>query len=141
MIAIECCGHWPMLEMAYRMMYALHIITQTCSTTASTCQTLHSTDSSTNTCNMLLMQVALQRYGVQSNQLRMFLHYQPSYYHLHVHVTHVSLEHAGLLAGKAHLLDDVIGECLTCLLCNAGAWTEPCHHYGAGTNALWCTKS
>lgn len=39
----------------------------------------------------------------------MFLHYQPSYYHLHVHIVSLTNEgFAGADVGKAHLLDDVI---------------------------------
>ncbi|KAJ2028137.1 hypothetical protein IWW57_002301 [Coemansia sp. S610] len=52
--------------------------------------------------------VAAQKYGVPSNQLRLYIHYQPSYYHLHVHITNVLLEGKGMLAGRAHLLDSVI---------------------------------
>jgi len=28
-----------------------------------------------------------QKYGLSQSQLRIYLHYQPSYYHLHVHFT------------------------------------------------------
>ncbi|KAJ2887050.1 hypothetical protein H4R27_000242 [Coemansia aciculifera] len=52
--------------------------------------------------------VAAQKYGVSSDQLRLYIHYQPSYYHLHVHITNVLLEGKGMLAGRAHLLDSVI---------------------------------
>ncbi|KAG1669567.1 hypothetical protein FOA52_006340 [Chlamydomonas sp. UWO 241] len=49
------------------------------------------------------------KYGVPASQLRMFVHYPPSYYHLHVHVTHVKAAYGGSSAvGKAHLLDDII---------------------------------
>ncbi|KAJ2811248.1 hypothetical protein H4S07_002183 [Coemansia furcata] len=52
--------------------------------------------------------VAAQKYSVSSDQLRLYIHYQPSYYHLHVHITNVLLEGKGMLAGRAHLLDSVI---------------------------------
>ncbi|KAJ2488944.1 hypothetical protein IWW37_004372, partial [Coemansia sp. RSA 2050] len=52
--------------------------------------------------------VAAQKYDVSSDQLRLYIHYQPSYYHLHVHITNVMLEGKGMLAGRAHLLDSVI---------------------------------
>ncbi|KAJ2438337.1 hypothetical protein GGF42_008329 [Coemansia sp. RSA 2424] len=52
--------------------------------------------------------VAVQKYGVLPDQLRLYIHYQPSYYHLHVHITNVLLEGKGMLAGRAHLLDSVI---------------------------------
>jgi m7GpppX diphosphatase len=37
------------------------------------------------------------------------VHYQPSYYHFHLHFTHLQLDEGhGMAAGKAHLLEDVI---------------------------------
>ncbi len=53
-----------------------------------------------------------QRHGIQPHQLRMFVHYQPSYYHFHVHFCHTGLGNngPGAAVGKAHLLDDIIGE-------------------------------
>jgi hypothetical protein len=55
-------------------------------------------------------QVIQDRYSVPPDQLRMFVHYLPSYYHFHVHVTHVKLSSMGAAVGKAHLLEDIIGE-------------------------------
>ncbi|GAA6003012.1 hypothetical protein JCM10207_001944 [Rhodosporidiobolus poonsookiae] len=53
--------------------------------------------------------VAMERYGVDKGELRFFLHYQPSYYHLHVHIVHLSyVNFSGITVGQAHLLDDVI---------------------------------
>ncbi|KAK4701682.1 m7GpppX diphosphatase, partial [Phenoliferia sp. Uapishka_3] len=50
-----------------------------------------------------------EKYGVKAGELRMFIHYQPTYYHFHVHVTHVSyVGFPGITVGQAHLLDDVI---------------------------------
>eukprot|EP00762_Andalucia_godoyi_P002279 ANDGO_07592.mRNA.1 m7GpppX diphosphatase len=40
--------------------------------------------------------------------LRLFIHYLPSYFHLHVHAVNSSFSPKGIDAGKAHLLDDVI---------------------------------
>lgn len=43
------------------------------------------------------------------SKLRCFLHYQPTYYHLHVHLLSSDYTtHPGALVGQAHLLDDVI---------------------------------
>ena len=57
-----------------------------------------------------MLQAVEERYGVQADQLRIFVHYQPSYYHFHVHVCHVGLTvSAGMAVGKAYLLDDIIG--------------------------------
>ncbi|CAD6884692.1 unnamed protein product [Tilletia laevis] len=59
--------------------------------------------------------VAKDRYGVKpgmgggSSSVRCFLHYQPTYYHLHVHILHAShVSYTGAIVGQAHLLDDVI---------------------------------
>ncbi|KAK0525251.1 hypothetical protein OC835_005670 [Tilletia horrida] len=56
--------------------------------------------------------VAADRFGVHADRgpsVRCFLHYQPTYYHLHIHILHASfISHAGAIVGQAHLLDDVI---------------------------------
>ncbi|GFO01313.1 M7gpppx diphosphatase [Plakobranchus ocellatus] len=49
------------------------------------------------------------KYGVPSHQMRVYLHYQPSYYHLHIHFTALRLDSPpGSDTLRAHLLDDVI---------------------------------
>lgn len=57
-----------------------------------------------------LRQVTSEKYLLAPDQLRIFIHYQPSYYHFHIHV--VNITHPGLgegtNVGKAILLDDVI---------------------------------
>ncbi|XP_032835474.2 m7GpppX diphosphatase [Petromyzon marinus] len=50
----------------------------------------------------------LDRYGLAACRLRCYLHYQPSYYHLHVHVTHVGSEAPGGGVERAHLLGHVL---------------------------------
>lgn len=49
-------------------------------------------------------------YAIKADALRIFVHYQPSYYHFHLHIVNVG--HAGVgngvSAGKAILLDDII---------------------------------
>lgn len=54
--------------------------------------------------------IASSKYPVDRDGLRVFIHYQPSYYHFHVHVVNVA--HPGLgdgiNVGKAILMDDVI---------------------------------
>ncbi|KAJ3379302.1 hypothetical protein HDU84_006792 [Entophlyctis sp. JEL0112] len=53
--------------------------------------------------------VTFKKFGVPANSLRMFVHYQPSYYQFHVHVVNAQMEPMqGMIAGQAHLLDDVI---------------------------------
>ncbi|KLT42672.1 scavenger mRNA decapping enzyme [Cutaneotrichosporon oleaginosum] len=54
--------------------------------------------------------VCAERWGVAQGELRLFVHYQPSYYHFHVHVVHVAHEiMAGMAVGQAHMLEDIIG--------------------------------
>ena len=48
------------------------------------------------------------KYGIPADKLRVFVHYQPSYYHFHVHFVHVEAHAGGQAIGKAHLLSDVI---------------------------------
>ncbi|XP_034038044.1 m7GpppX diphosphatase [Thalassophryne amazonica] len=50
----------------------------------------------------------LQHYKLPDSKLRVYLHYQPSYYHLHVHFTVLGFEAAGCNVERAHLLADVI---------------------------------
>lgn len=59
-----------------------------------------------------IYKVVKDKYNVDSSILRVFVHYQPSYYHLHVHVVHINNEGLGSsqLVGKAILLNDVIDD-------------------------------
>ncbi|GAA6059489.1 hypothetical protein JCM10212_002232 [Sporobolomyces blumeae] len=53
--------------------------------------------------------VAVEKYGIDRGELRFFVHYQPTYYHFHVHIVHINyLNFSGITVGQAHLLDDVI---------------------------------
>ncbi|GAA5911900.1 hypothetical protein JCM5296_006639 [Sporobolomyces johnsonii] len=53
--------------------------------------------------------VAMERYGIDKGELRFFVHYQPTYYHFHVHIVHLNyVNFSGITVGQAHLLDDVI---------------------------------
>ena len=49
-----------------------------------------------------------ERYGLPEDQVRAYLHYKPSYYHLHVHFTHLKYEAPKTLIGQAHFLEEVI---------------------------------
>ena len=49
-----------------------------------------------------------QKYGVPRSQLRVYFHYQPSFYHLHVHFTHLKNSPGGINVERAHLLSNVI---------------------------------
>ncbi|KAF8537557.1 HIT-like domain-containing protein [Trichophaea hybrida] len=49
--------------------------------------------------------------GIEQDQIKLYIHYQPSYYHFHIHV--VSISHdggAGQAVGKALLLPNVISQ-------------------------------
>lgn len=60
-------------------------------------------------CFILPLQEAIYgEYGVHGDELRVYLHYQPSYYHLHVHFTHLKYAAPKTVIGQAHLLHDVI---------------------------------
>ena len=47
------------------------------------------------------------KYGVAENQIRIYFHYLPSFYHLHVHFTHIN-QTLGCNIERAIFLDDVI---------------------------------
>nr|XP_026484066.1 m7GpppX diphosphatase [Vanessa tameamea] len=49
-----------------------------------------------------------EKYKVPGSQLRIYFHYQPSFYHLHIHFTYLRHEAPGIYAEKSHLLDTVI---------------------------------
>lgn len=49
-----------------------------------------------------------KRYGIPRSQLRIYFHYQPSFYHLHVHFTFLKYDAPGIFCEKSHLLDTVI---------------------------------
>lgn len=52
--------------------------------------------------------VISERYGISSSMLRVYLHYPPTFYHLHVHFTHVNSQVVGQQPERAHLLENVI---------------------------------
>ncbi|XP_055522643.1 m7GpppX diphosphatase-like [Wyeomyia smithii] len=49
------------------------------------------------------------RYGINADQLRIYIHYQPTFYHLHVHFTYLKHDPPGIYCEKSHLLTSVIG--------------------------------
>ncbi|KAJ7672698.1 HIT-like domain-containing protein, partial [Mycena rosella] len=53
--------------------------------------------------------IAHEKWGIECGGLRMYIHYQPSYYHFHVHIVNANYEAGmGMSVGQAHLLEDVI---------------------------------
>ena len=50
-----------------------------------------------------------RQHSLEPDQLKLYVHYQPTYYHLHVHIVHVALEAgATQAAGKAVGLESII---------------------------------
>jgi len=47
------------------------------------------------------------KYGIKKNKIRAYLHYQPSFYHLHVHFTHIKFQIPGV-PERNHQLNQVI---------------------------------
>ena len=75
------------------------------------------------------MQAIMSRHEVAADQLRVFIHYQPSYYHLHVHFLHVKHDSGmGMAVGKAHLLSNVIGNSniTSCILPHIEGFMQNC---------------
>ncbi|KAK1069124.1 hypothetical protein LTR12_015962 [Friedmanniomyces endolithicus] len=49
--------------------------------------------------------------GVEEDMLKFYVHYQPTYYHFHIHIMHVNLDPTGTQAvGKALGLDHIISQ-------------------------------
>lgn len=56
------------------------------------------------------MDATVESLGVEGDLLKLYVHYQPTYYHFHVHVVHVKAEATGTQAtGKAVGLESIIG--------------------------------
>lgn len=53
-------------------------------------------------------QAIQKQYGLNPYQLRMYFHYQPSFYHLHVHINPIRNDAPGIWCEKSHMLDTVI---------------------------------
>lgn len=54
------------------------------------------------------IQFIKKKYQIDRSQLRIFFHYLPSFYHLHIHFTYLIHEAPGIFCEKSHLLDSVI---------------------------------
>lgn len=49
--------------------------------------------------------------GLERDQLKLYVHYQPTYYHFHIHIVHVALEAGATQAtGKAIGLESIIAQ-------------------------------
>jgi len=49
-----------------------------------------------------------EKLQLDPDTLRLYIHYQPSFYHLHVHFTHIKADAGGAQTERAHLLSQVI---------------------------------
>lgn len=49
-----------------------------------------------------------ERFNVDEKVVQMYIHYHPSFYHLHVHIETTRQESPSIYIGRAHFLDDVI---------------------------------
>ena len=49
-----------------------------------------------------------QKFNVPLKYLRMHFHYHPSFYHLHIHVTHSNMDGHSFRAERSHMLSTVI---------------------------------
>ncbi|KAH6916829.1 mRNA decapping enzyme [Coprinopsis sp. MPI-PUGE-AT-0042] len=54
--------------------------------------------------------IVKEKWQLKPGSLRCYIHYQPSYYHFHVHIVNVNYQGGmlGMTVGQAHLLDDII---------------------------------
>lgn len=52
--------------------------------------------------------VIKEKYDIDPEYLQVYFHYQPSYYHLHIHFNTIHYDHPRLFVGSSHLLDTVI---------------------------------
>ncbi|KAJ3122078.1 hypothetical protein HK098_003142 [Nowakowskiella sp. JEL0407] len=56
-----------------------------------------------------IARVVFENFGIDSNQIRAFIHYPPSYYHFHIHITPLTLtDLPSATIPRAHLLETVI---------------------------------
>ncbi|XP_055353476.1 m7GpppX diphosphatase-like [Paramacrobiotus metropolitanus] len=55
-----------------------------------------------------------EKYGLPASRIRAFFHYQPTFYHLHVHFTNIQYDAPGKNAEKAHMLTTVISNLEIC---------------------------
>lgn len=59
-----------------------------------------------------ILEATVTKYpAIEKDQVKLYLHYQPTFYHLHIHVVHVMLEPTGTQAtGKAFGLENLISQ-------------------------------
>jgi m7GpppX diphosphatase len=62
-----------------------------------------------------ILEATVRTYSqLEEDQLKLYVHYQPTYYHFHIHIVHVALEDGATQAvGKAIGLDSIISQLQT----------------------------
>lgn len=77
-------------------------------------------------------------HGLTRGSLRLYVHYQPSYYHFHIHIVNANFFGLtnSMLAGKAILLDDVIDN-LRCMPDGCGYAEKVLTYQLKETHQLW----
>ena len=85
--------------------------------------------------NRMLSEIPMiieKKYLLYKSKIKMFIHYQPSYYHFHLHVVNVDSDVGfGMAAGQAHLLQDVI-DCIEKF--GSDYWMRRTITYSLGSN-------
>lgn len=89
-----------------------------------------------------LVEATVQTYGaqgVESDMLKLYVHYQPTYYHFHIHIVHVALEAGATQAvGKAYGLQSIISQLETMGGDDERGMSEVELHYTVGeASELW----
>ena len=76
---------------------------------------------------------------IEENLLKLYVHYQPTYYHFHIHIVHVALESGGTQAtGKAIGLESIISQLETMEGGPEEGMEAVTLHYTVGeANELW----
>jgi m7GpppX diphosphatase len=89
-----------------------------------------------------LLQSTVETYkekGLERDQLKLYVHYQPTYYHFHIHIVHVALEAGGTQAtGKAIGLESIISQLETMAGGEDAGMEQVVLHYTIGeASELW----
>ncbi|KAG0682576.1 hypothetical protein C6P40_002413 [Pichia californica] len=79
-----------------------------------------------------------KKFNLKSSNLRLYVHYQPSYYHFHIHVVNVNFLGLAnsMISGKAILLDDIIDN-LRCMEDSRGYSQKVITYQLKETHKLW----
>jgi m7GpppX diphosphatase len=87
-----------------------------------------------------LIEATVQTYKeLERDQLKLYVHYQPTYYHFHIHIVHVALEAGGTQAiGKAFGLETIISQLETMEGNEESGMEKVALHYTIGeASELW----